>query len=685
MKRLPPELWIASALAACTLLVWPFGEYLVDDEWAYVRSLHTLWSEGRVRILDWNPMSLVVHLAWGWLFVAPVGFSFTAAKLSTVALAFVECAALTTILRRMGVHPATAALAGLALLVHPVHFFQTFLYATDVPALAWSTLAFGAYARGLERQAPLRYLWLGSVFCALAFGVRQGGLLVAGAVGLHLLVHERARLRSPGVWAAAFAVPVAAVVGFELWYLLDHGPTRAFEQSLERSLAFLAGTNADRAAYVGYTLLAYTALPLLPLAAALPARDLRPGRDPRRRLGAAAAVLAATAAFAWVSVGRERSFPYIHNKITRFGFLSPNEVIAGARDVLWGDAVAWSVSLALFAAGVILLLRWIAPPHPRPEAPAEGAGGDARGTGLRLAGLWLALQGAYSLATFGIAFDRHLLALAPATLVLFVGGLPPGRRLSSVRFGLIAAPLAAYAIAGTHDVHAFSRAAFAAGRELMARGIPAAEIEAGYAFDGWHMYAPSPAGAAVPHRGRRGPGPRQGDAWYVHGVTPGVRSRYLVSLSRGEEPERFEHGLAYWMHRYRRPPLAAYRVLHRSSYRSYWPWRRAPLFVLLDERLGPLAPHGSGPQGAGPARSRVRQASSDRAGGSSTRQLGVAAVPAERAGRVVLGQEIAHQGVRGAEHQLQAVGSDAAVGVRALGDARKRTLECALLGEAESV
>ena len=582
-----PELIAFAAILLGTLLVWPVGDYPVDDDWAYTRSLWTLFAEGRVEILDWNPMTLVVHLAWGWLFSALFGLGFTTAKLSTIALLFVECAAFVAILRRMGAREATAAAAVLALVFGPLHFFQSFLYATDIPTLAWSTLSLLFYLRGLtpgERRSR-RHLLLGSLFCALAFGVRQGGILVAVAVFAYLAVFERGRLREPRTWLACFALPAVAVLLFQLWYQLVHGPTAAFDQSLRDILGFLKNLDLRRGVFAVYALLAYTALPLLPLAVALPRTAWQPALGPgtwRRRLAALVA-LAAVACFAYVSGVLGRSFPYLGNKLTRFGFLSPNEVIVGAREVLWGSAAAWALSAALLAAAVLFATRWIAGPGPD---DSDGDAAAKRRVAYRLVAVHLGVLLLYSLLTLGIAFDRHLLVLAPPALLLLAGGLGRGAEPRPLRFALCLLPFAFYSVAGTHDVHSFSRAAFAAGGDLIERGVDASEIEAGYAFDGWHMYERSWAEDA------EGPPPRRarresraiGDAWYVHRVTPGVRSKYLVSLSREMEPRRWRHAVQRGTRR-PHPRLEAYRVIEERSYRSFWPWGHAPLYVMVDRGL----------------------------------------------------------------------------------------------------
>jgi len=588
MQARRPELLVALVILASTLLVWPFGDYLVDDDWAYTRSLSILAEEGRLQILGWNPMTLVVHLAWGWLFTSVLGFSFSAAKLSTVALLLVECLALISILRHMGARESTLAMAALALLFCPVHFFQSFLYATDVPTLAWTTLSLLFYLRGLAgaRGPSHRDLVLGSLFCALAFGVRQGGILVAAALFLHLLVFERVRLREPRTWLACFGVPLVAAAALQLWYHGVHGPTRAYLDSLERIFGYLENVGPAQVAYVVYTLFAYLALPLLPLVVALPFSGWLPRFESgavARRAGPAI-VGAAILLFAWMTFVRERPFPYLHNKITRFGFLSPNELIVGAREVLWGPELAWGLSVALLVAGAVFVLRWSAAPQ------GEAAEADSqvfRTAAFRLLSLYLALVLGYSALTFGIVFDRHLLVLAPPALLLLAGGLDPLESFRPVRFALCLLPLAFYDIAATHDVHAFSRAAFAAGRDLVEQGVDVSDIDAGYAFDGWHMYERSWADDSEHPTLRRARHSRDGgtDPWYVHGVTPGVRTKYMISLSRRMEFARWREGQPWWSHLFGRPRLQAYRVLDQRSYRSYWPWRRSPLYVLVDRRL----------------------------------------------------------------------------------------------------
>lgn len=580
------EIIVLLAVGAAYLLVWPVGEYLVGDEWIFARSLALLHETGSIRILDYNPMSLVGHILWGGAFTSLFGFGFGVAKLSTVALLVIECFAVRSLLLRAGARDGTATCAVLVLLFNPLHFFQGFLYATDVPTLAWSSLALCFYTRGFSMvgTGSLRNLTLGSLFAAIAWGVRQGAIVVVVAALLYLLLFERARLREPATWLACFALPAVAVVGFQAWYQLVHGPTTSYLSSGRTILAALRALDLRGGAFAAYALGCYVAFFLLPLLFAFPFSG-------RRALGTkrSAATLVVWsgigAAFVWRSVYLGQLFPYLRNKITRFGFLTPNEVIVGAREVWWGDTLGWIASVLLALGAAIFVARWLRGREPRDADLAYPPDPEpVRAVVVRFAGLLLALQLAYGFATFGILFDRHLIALLPAALVVLVGSQAPGVHVRLVPYALCLVPYALYAVAGTHDVHAFSRAAAAAGDRLIARGVDPQRIDAGLAFNGWHMYERSwemgPDGPPR-HYAREGRAGAQ-DAYYLSGLTPAILTQYVVSLSPTMQPEHWQHALPYWARMLKQPTLDNYHVIDELPYRRYWPWGEGHVYTLLD-------------------------------------------------------------------------------------------------------
>lgn len=187
----------------------------------------------------------------------------------------------------------------------------------------------------------------------------------------------------------------------------------------------------------------------------------------------------------------ERSllFPYMRNVITPFGAFVPNTYLLGSQSILWGQPTACVVTV-LSALGLIALLQRVSGLEWQPcERP--------RWVTIRLCSLWLAWQLAYIVGTTPLLFDRHLLILAPSSVLLFVTLTPLQTRWNWGAFATVILPLGYYSLASSHDVHAESRLAFQAGRELIADGVPPAKINGGYAFDGWHLYETYPGSAPV--------------------------------------------------------------------------------------------------------------------------------------------------------------------------------------------
>ena len=581
-----PRRWMAEGLLTLVVLVaflgiWPVGEYAIEDDWAYAQSLYLLHHEGTVRILDWNPMTLVTHLVWGLLFTLPLGFSFTATKVSVVVLLWVGGLLLLKVLRHLEVPEGTAILVMLAMVLHPIHLFQGFLYSTDVPAGAWGLLALLGYLKAIAGpRISLPWLWLGSLGVALGWGIRQSGVVLLAAVVAYLLLYDRRSLRRPGVLLGLGVLPGLALVGFSGWYFYIHGPTVMFEQSRRDVWGALAALDAGMVAKVVYYLLIYGAFFALPLLLALPGDAWRPRSSTVwGRLGLAGAGASLGLAL-WVSFGVGERFPYLRNKITQFGMMSPNELLVGDRPVLWGDGIGWLVSAVLALALALAVLLFARAAGREEDSPA-------RRSGRRLVTLLLLAQLAYCFLTQGILYDRHLLFYQPALLVLValaLGNQPLRRWIA----GPLLVGLALYTVLTAHDVHAFSRKSFELGQELMADGVSPRRIDAGYAFDGWHMHQISwyeSRDKGLPGRARRT------DPWWIRFLTPRVFSQYIISLSPTVEPTVWQDGLAPWAEPFATmPDLRSYRVLRRDRYFGYWPWGWRTMYVMEDLRPAPVEP-----------------------------------------------------------------------------------------------
>ncbi len=550
---------IVLLVGVCYWLVWPVGEYAILNDWAFNKSLSFLNERGELRILHWNPMSLVGHVLWGWLFTALFGASFTVTKLSVVVLHVVEMFVVARWLRWCGVPSRGVWLAVLALMFHPLHFLHCYTYDTDIPAITWQVLGLFCVARGFvasrfphpgplprregeewplsglqqkaavigepgligEGEAPaepgwgervihaparreprppeqrrgsecsqpraLCWLLVGSALIGWSAWTRQHGVVALLAVATYLVIWERHRLFRRDGWFAL--IPGGALIaGFTAWYRFVHGPTDVFEVSMRQAQEFAENPPWSSLPEIGLTYAVYLGSFVAALAVALPMSEWR-------RLGRRSIVVGLFTLWLMANLivyfyfEQSVLFPYLRNVLTPFGVFTPNTYLLGSKSILWGQPTAWVVTV-LSALGLIALLQRVSGLEWQPrERP--------RWVTIRLCSLWLAWQLAYIAGTTPLLFDRHLLILAPSSVLLFVTLTPLQTTWKLGAFAAAILPLGYYSLASSHDIHAESRLAFQAGRDLIADGVPAAKINGGYAFDGWHLYETHPGPVPV--------------------------------------------------------------------------------------------------------------------------------------------------------------------------------------------
>lgn len=470
---------ISTLVGVCYWLVWPVGEYAVLDDWAFNKSLSFLNERGELRILHWNPMSLIGHVLWGWLFTALFGSSFTVTKLSVVVLHVLELFVLVRWLRWCGVPNRGVWLAALALMFHPLHFLHCYTYDTDVPAIIWQLVGLWCIARGLAAE-PKRceLLLLGSVLVGWSAWTRQHGVVAWLAAATYMSIWERRLIFRRQGWYAL--MPGAAlVIAFLGWYRFVHGPTEVFEVSMQQAYEFAINPPWTSLPRIGLTYAVYLGSFVAVLAVSLPIAAWRHLKRRSVILGLVMLWLLTNLIY-YFYFERNLLFPYMRNELTPFGFFDPNSIVLGSSDRLWGHPTAWAIT-ALSVLGFIALWQRFSDADWRSCA-------RPRWVTIRLCTLWLVWQLAYIVGTTPLLFDRHLLILAPSGVLVFMLLTPSQTRWNWVAFMAMLLPLAHYSLANSHDIHCVSRLAFQAGRELIANEVPPAKINGGYAFDGWYLY-----------------------------------------------------------------------------------------------------------------------------------------------------------------------------------------------------
>lgn len=138
-------LWLSLTYWGPLLLLRPFADIPLNDDWQYAYVVRGLLESGRLRLSDMSAPSVV---------------------------------ALTALF-----------------LVNPLLFVLTPSFLTDVNALALALVAVALSCRGLgTRGGGLGWIFAGSLFSAAAYGVRQTGLMIPAGLTLFLWLRGRAAL-----------------------------------------------------------------------------------------------------------------------------------------------------------------------------------------------------------------------------------------------------------------------------------------------------------------------------------------------------------------------------------------------------------------------------------------------------------------------------------------------------------
>jgi Dolichyl-phosphate-mannose-protein mannosyltransferase len=538
------------SVALPLVIVWHFGALGIprNDDWAFTRILFSWTSTGHLQLLDWNTQTLVGQLAIAVPVVKVFGTRIGALQAWVAVLGGAGCCCLYALLRRL--LPRASALAALAcLLVGPIYASLAGSFMSDVPAFAAASGCLWAGVVAIERRGWSFVGWLGAsaVLGFLALSIRQVAATAPVAVALALFVVLRRGRRPEGSarthvieWRASVAIATVFTVGTAALLVWRSG--LPFSNSIRLSLNPAFGRHAS------YLYEALFTLALLSLPAAL---RLSPTAVLRRALAVSRTATFVVLAGWGIVVGSALYLSrtakidlLLGNYVTRQGTVG---VLAGRRPDLLPDA-AWTALIvaSLYATLMLALVVVTRFPAVRRAARAfrDGFTVDRANTaGLVLGGFGLLYLAALELAlgftqvvpTGHVApafsqtpYDRYLIPLVPIVVVLawsdpsLFWAVPRVRRVvTAAGFGLFAVLGLAYVI----ESAAYDGARWAAAAQVARSGVPAASIDGGAEWVGFHART-----AAIRHSG---PSPTSWASMFRD-----VRTCYLISV----EPHYTRHG-----------------------------------------------------------------------------------------------------------------------------------------------
>lgn len=460
------------AAAWCLPAAWIglHGRFPLYDDWAYARTVEAWVRTGAFVRPAFVYAPTYSNALIGGVFVRLFGFSFEALRASTWIVGGLGVLASYGLCRQLRATPTVSALAAGALAANPLYFHLSYTFMTDVPFTLFVVGGLASFARGMERRSPL-WLALAALAAVAAMLSRTPGVALPIAMGLAAVAGS---LHRPRVWIPVVVLLVIASLVY--WW----GPTSLFgaskwllrteigwfmRRALERKgLAVLLVRNGVAAVY----LLGLSIAPVVLLH--------------RNRLGATGwslVGLAAATGLAAIAVLHLKP-PYSINQIRDLGLgvinLSGREVLPTAPTGTWAVLAFLGIASAATAALAGGADLW------RERARVQRSPGE-------LAALIFPLVYLGPLGLQWPFFDRWLIPVIPLLLALLARHLSAApERWRQLRATGAVALLAVFAVVGTRDQFTYQRALASLSRQVIAQGIPPAEIDGGNEFNAWYHF-----------------------------------------------------------------------------------------------------------------------------------------------------------------------------------------------------
>lgn len=468
-------------------LIQPYGNFPLNDDWAYAHSAIWFNSEHRIRLSNWIAMNLLPQAVAGGLVTAAVGFSFDALRHLTQIVALLASVSAFYFFRSAALTAAQAFVATLVLIAMPSWPILANSFMTDIYSLVFALSASALFIRLLEKHST-QLLFFAVLLSVMGILQRQVVVVVPFAFMLSWFWTRRERTaRGIARGLAPLIIVLAAEMLYQLY--LKSGPGIPEAQLYAHSrvwpllMSEIRGDSGMRA-YVGANLVSIAGYLGLFLVGWVVWWGM-PGASRRyRAFGFALATIVAGVALAynWLP-------PYQANNTIDAAGIGPFTLYDVMAHPIFeldrSPGIVWRVAGIAAALGLVALcaLALATLAHLfREKRNADGCR------------LFLAIVVCAYLAPFVITgyFDRYLLFVLPFLIALWARTWPVAEGSAArlpqwVALAWIVS-VTGFGVAATYDYFAWNRARWDAIRHAESIGAAADKLDGGFEFNGFYGY-----------------------------------------------------------------------------------------------------------------------------------------------------------------------------------------------------
>ncbi len=460
-------------------LVGPWGNFPLNDDWAYAKNVYELSENGRLFFHDWPAMTLLTQMVWGAFFCKIFGFSFEVLRFSTFVASWIAILLFFRLTQKLSEKMTPALGATLIFLFNPLFFVLSFSFMTEPLFLALTFGALHGYARYMEQEQTKDLAWA-TGFAILAILIRQTGLILPLAFALAWpLAGSRSRASYAYVWLG-FAACYAALSGFTVWLAAHQGLPSHFSTIGH----LLARFEESQKEWFTHTMILFFYLGFFLLPGSLFLAPTAWNTLHRPWMKVVAFLVAGLMAYG-VYI-RWDAMPF-GNVIFNWG-LGPIALKDVAHEINPALRLSYDGFIMFKTAGTLgaFLIGWLLVATIFARTPSRTLRHMSRFAAVAMAG-----YGAYLLLDL-FFFDRYYLYLVPLLIVMLlpVAAQYKPDRLVVLPAAILAGFLVFFSVAGTHDYLSWNRARWSLLNEGLQQGIPPTEIDGGFEFNGMYETGP---------------------------------------------------------------------------------------------------------------------------------------------------------------------------------------------------
>jgi hypothetical protein len=208
--------WLTVLWVGAAILVDPRGNFPLNDDFSYGKTVMVLLKEGIYQPTRWPGMPLISHVLWGALFCAFFGFSFTTLRISMLIMGLIGIVFVYLIFCFLDASRHIAFGGALILAFNPLYFALSNSFMTDVTFITLSIVSILFFIMQLKNDSNSAFVF-GVIFSVLNVMCRQFGLLIPFTFAIAYTIRNGISRRTLLHGWTAFLGGCSALLVYQWW------------------------------------------------------------------------------------------------------------------------------------------------------------------------------------------------------------------------------------------------------------------------------------------------------------------------------------------------------------------------------------------------------------------------------------------------------------------------------------